>query len=81
MAELPTADDNLEIVLGIFRDKGTRPGEVLPMGVFQEYLRRNLETMRAADLNVGIQLGCDQGYFERTGLGFLRLTQPGYEKI
>ncbi len=81
MAELPTADDNLEVVLNIFRDRGTRPGEVLPMGVFQDYLGQNLKTMRAADLNLGLQLGVNRGYFETTVPGFLRLTAAGYEKI
>jgi len=79
MAHLPTLEESKRFILDIYKKKGIRSGEMLPLGVFLAVLNRQSK-FREDDLRAGLKSLIQKGMIiEKEGKYFL--TDSGFEEL
>lgn len=73
MTELPTTDEELRMVLDIFKARKLQPGE----GV----LIKSQQGLRTSDIAIGLKAGMERGLFKNGPNGFIMLTEAGSAEI
>lgn len=73
MVGLPTTEEELRMVLEIFKARKLQPGEGM--------LVNSQQGPRAPDLLIGLRAGLERGLFKHGPNGFIMLTEAGAAEI
>ncbi|HQT52546.1 MAG: hypothetical protein Q8N10_07665 [Phenylobacterium sp.] len=73
MAELPTADEGLRMVLDIFKARKLQPGEGM--------LLNSQQGLRTSGILIGLKAGMERGLFKNGPNGFVMLTEAGSAEL
>ena len=77
MADWPSFDEELKMVLGVFKDRGLRSGE----GLSVSSLATSRGGIKASFVVNGLKAGIEQKFLKNGPNGFVILTEAGFVEL
>lgn len=77
MVDWPSFENELQMVLGVFKDRGLRPGE----GLSVSSLATSQGGTKASFVVNGLRAGIDQKFLKNGPNGFVLLTEAGFVEL
>lgn len=82
MATLPSLQEAERAILDIFKQRGTRPGEIIKSIVLTDLMTGNPAQFRSDDLNAAIKSMHEKKWIDASSRnGFIKLLDLGFAEV